>query len=273
MSYVNIPVGRTQDTVDFRVGNVPGFDSLDGRGQVVNQTLGFLTNARIVANYEIALMRDNLLDSITKGHYLFTLSSTGPLKRSTTLLNLPLLNYVLAEYQSKNTGKDKDWEMWVYQNVKPVGVLVSEDSEWKAEPSRNKYMRQRQVVVGVSGMVTDVYNVWGKPVKTGTKLYFKIDKIKSDDCRYKLHKQRSIDTVVPRDNINEIFQVVPYAHYRYDGLENRDEKSFRSPSSSNLKWYVGKAATGARPHELTSDLSRNVDKINNCSKIECFMDF
>ena len=182
MSFVNIPVGRTQDTADFRIGSVPDVNSLDASGSVVNQTIGFMTNDRIVANYEIAHMKDNLLQSLDKGHYLFTID--GSSRKSTTLLNLPLLNYALSQMQVSEPMSLHE----VYKVVKPVGVLISEDSEWKDEPTRNPHLGQRQVVLGVSGFVTDVFNVWGPHVKTCTKLNFKLVKLKQSVCsRYKLH--------------------------------------------------------------------------------------
>jgi hypothetical protein len=262
MSFVNIPVGRTKDTSDFRTGAVPDFNSLDGRGIPINQTLGFLTNTRIVANYEVAIMKDNLTNSLQKGHYLFTVNSPGHRKECITLLNLPLLNYVLANLQKPggeldiNETNNKISEMNIYKYINPVGVLVSEDSEWKAEPKRNRYMRDRQVAVGVSGMVTDIYNVWGKKVKTGTKLYFSIEKVKNAK-EFKLQKSRSVDQVVTND---EIFQVIPYADYEED-------------EGPNFGWYVGKAATGSRKHDVSTKISRDITDINNSSKIEAFLDF
>lgn len=253
MSFVNIPIGRTQDTTDFRFGTVPERSSLDSFPSPINQSLGFLTNARIVANYNVAMMKDNLTDSLTKGHYLFTVKENLPGKSSTSLLNLPLLNYLLAVLQKKNSENVKDEEA-VYNYVNPLGVLISEDSEWKTQHRRNKYMKSNQVVVGVSGLVTDVINIWGDKIRTCTKLYFKIEKHK--DPTFKLTKHSSPTTVK-----GTCFQIVPRASYQDNTLE------------AGTGWYVGKAAIGSHSYDNSEQTFSNVDKINSCSKIECFLDF
>lgn len=255
MSFVNIPIGRTQDTVDFRIGKVPEVNSLDLKGPVVNQTTGFLTNPRVVANFEIAHLKDNLLHSLEKGHYLFTIK--GSSRKATTLLNLPLLNYVLATMQ-----KDKNIDaLWVRQNVNPVGVLISEDSEWKNEPVRNKYLRQRHVALGVSGMVTDIYNIWGKSVKTGNRLYFDVHECdpNSSDKKGHVYNFGNNSSDVKVDAAKKIFQVVPSVE----------------EESKNFRWYVGKAALEARKtdEEELKVFSNTVAHINSSSKIECFLDF
>lgn len=173
--------GRAQNSSAPYVGNNPSSTSLLSRPSVVNQTLGFQSNATIPYHWTIARWANDLDKNIMNGQIVFLKQNENtPLlrNRAYTMLNLPMINYALyREALQRQKGsvvsgqpvEPADVLADILKTYRPMGSVIN-DVNGKPDTSNNA---DRVINVCISGRQT-TFNIWGN-IHDGDFVYLKLE--------------------------------------------------------------------------------------------------
>ena len=226
MQFVSIPgPGSSHGRPDMWVpSKFPGQPDFFPTPKATNQTLGWVTNERMVMGYEKHKLGDKFWDNqIVRNSFVFLLREPNLLPNSISrhirysdrrirekavLLTLQQVNYLLAIGADNVTSVDQ-----VYEAICPLGVNTTADEEiGLTKPVFN-------VIVG--GQTEGTFNMWGNRFGPLAKAFFIIKKVKipaKKNLAFVLTRSGSdIKYVNGGDDGKTIYQLVPWVSH--DGVE------------------------------------------------------
>jgi hypothetical protein len=211
---------RGQNTTTPYTGGHPFSTSLGARPRVVNQTLGWQSNATIPYHWSIARWQNDLDKNIMNGQIVFLkCNDATPLlrNRAYTMLNLQMTNYALYREAIARQGAnvlngikeedEKDQTADVMQDIldtyRPVGTVIN-DVNGKADTSNNA---DRVINVCISGRQT-TFNIWGE-LHDGDYIGLKLQRVEVKGTNFNLSLKHH-STV--QDDLKTMlaYQWVPY---------------------------------------------------------------
>lgn len=212
--------GRAQNSSEPYVGGNPFSTMLSARPPVVNQTLGWMSNATVPYHWTICRWANDLDKNIMNGQIVFLkCNENTPLlrNRAYTMLNLQMCNYALyreaiARQRANvlnDVGPDEEKEQIadVLQSIlntyRPVGTVIN-DVNGKTDTSNNA---DRVINVCVSGRQT-TFNIWGE-LHDGDYIGLKLQKVEVKGTQFNLSLKHHSMT---QDDITTIsaYQWIPY---------------------------------------------------------------
>ena len=268
MSNFTLSQGSSKGRPSMFQGTSPGVPGLGQATRVVNQTLGFQTNHTINYAYVIRRFKDDSDKSILQGQQVFIRKSHPPVGPTIyTMLNLPLMNSLLAEMSKRDSGLTVEK---IDMEYAPHGVV-------QGEAGRNDGSRpqERLLNVTIAGR-TRAFNIWGSNATDGTPLFIILKKINLEDGGYKCNlEDQNRERTNPRGDAGSIvYQFVPYANCR-EHYPPRKELGL-DPDNSKV-YYVGRVSHNSR-FKTTSEKHRNaalrsIHKHATLPMLEMFVDY
>lgn len=177
--------GNHNGTPNLRQGNTPGVNSLDGRPRVVTSTPGHGVRSNHTINHHYLTRRTSMGDNFVKeGQLVFIYKQDTPIRqpsKSSVLLNLPMLNYHLANDAQKAhsrlaTPGSRQYHTAVDVLDKwcPQGIIVSEVGS--ADSNGTPQMKQCRIINCTVAGWANTFNIWGG-VADGDILYLTLKQV------------------------------------------------------------------------------------------------
>ena len=282
MSFVSIPgPGSSQGRpYMFMPSKLPGQPGFFPTPKATNQTLGWVTNDRMVMGFHKHKLGDKFWDgAITTNAFVFLLKnpdllpasvsrhirySSRSVREKSVLLTLQQVNYLLAEGSDKVKSVED-----VYEAVCPLGVNTTMEPEIAlAKPVMN-------VIVG--GNVEGTFNLWGNRHGPLAKAYFVIKRVrippKESMSFIMTTTGAEVRFVSAGENGRVVYQLVPWvAELPEDGVEpcrltQRDVEGFFKVGTIE-KPSAFKDMASSNKYDNTKDrISRDMPELLSKSKL------
>jgi hypothetical protein len=167
---MSLTQGNHNGTTFLRQGSTPGVNSLDGRPSVVTATPGHGMRSNISINHHYLTRRTSMGDNFVKeGQLVFIYKQETPLResnKSTVLLNLPMLNYHLADDAQRAYSRPLQACSRKYSSAEdvldqwcPQGIIVTEVGS--ANSNGTPQMKQCRIINCTVAGWASTFNIWG----------------------------------------------------------------------------------------------------------------
>lgn len=263
-------------------------DTIETPPSIVNQTIGFPSNNIVNYQRKIAKLFPDIGRMLSENQWTFirvaglskadpaarAMARRAPNKRLEEVLNLPALNFLLAnsaEYQHLDPVQlSMEWA--------PEGVIIFENSSKIQDKGHHVELVNR-----VKGPVR-AFNIFGNNLDTGTPLFFIIKVVSVPD--YYVIDPRGNPTYLtresgadaaPRGRARYALQVFPYASTNRPEPP-REALEYRHPADGSKRYGVAipvgrveHRTRDANPGQVSLSHQRHSDMVN-CNPISIFVD-
>lgn len=177
--------GNHNGTPNLRQGSAPGVSSLDGRPTVVTSTPGHGVRSNHTINHHYLTRRTSMGDNFVKeGQLVFIYKQDTPIRqpsKSTVLLNLPMLNFHLADDAQRTFSRMNRQGSRQYNSAAdvldkwcPQGIIVSEVGS--ANSNGTPQLKQCRIINCTVAGWANTFNIWGG-VSDGDILYLTLKQV------------------------------------------------------------------------------------------------